>query len=63
MKIKIEKIPESQGGGFSASVEGFEFYLLGDGHDPIEALESLISLMRSESAKSLYKACKERKMK
>jgi hypothetical protein len=57
MIIIVEEIPESEGGGYEASIEGLRFYLLGDGDDPVEALENLITLIKTKPIDNLFDYC------
>lgn len=61
IKLIIEDIPEEQGGGYEASVEGMRFYLVGDGDTAIEALESLLEMVKSEQIDDLFEYCKKMK--
>jgi hypothetical protein len=63
MKIIIEEIPENEGGGFEASVEGMRFYLLADGDSPLEALKGLASRIEEECIEDLFEYWAKRRGK
>ena len=50
--IKVKSIPREDGGGFTAFVKGAEDTYVGDGESPIEALESLVKIMKEFAARA-----------
>ena len=48
IEIVCEPIPDDLGGGWHAFVIGQEYYLLGDGETPSEAVANLSGVMRDD---------------